>query len=289
MLSLLWKFVILRSAEDEGGAGGGAGASDTGAADRNSLLEARVARMSEALDTLVSRDKNRDKQVRDSQASEAERRLEAAVRDADTTLDTAEKALAAAFDDGDGVTIAKAQRTLAEAAASRERIRVDVSTAREHLKAAARQQQTPSSDNLNTSNLDAWKGKHKDWYGVDDGLTQAAHDIHATLTKEGVLKVGSQEYFNAIDHRMRARFPDKFGGSPAGAAMTRGSGGGGGTGATPNSRRVPASIEEGWRRMGFDTSKPEVVTKLLASRQKAADKGLLPAEMPTSVARVFAR
>lgn len=285
----LWGARLLRAAENEGGSGGGDGAPDTGApeTDRTSQLEARLARMGQTLETLVTTNRQRDAQQVEAQTGEIERRLDAAVTKAGGEVDTAEKALAAALEDGDAPAVAKAQRVLAETAAKRERLMSEVDQARARLKERKEQPQGKPDAKLDTSNLDAWKGKHKTWYGIDTDLTQAAHEIDRTIRTAGVLTPGSPAYFEAIDRQMAAKYPDRFGGSPSGTP-----GGGGAVQQKPGgggTKRIPAEIVEGWSRMGFDTSDPKRIESLLAARQKAADKGLLPQQMPASMGRVFTR
>ena len=53
-----------------------------------------------------------------------------------------------------------------------------------------------------------WASKNT-WFGTDDEMTSLALGLHNKLAKQGV-DLQSDEYYEAIDTRMRQLFPDKF-------------------------------------------------------------------------------
>jgi len=58
-------------------------------------------------------------------------------------------------------------------------------------------------------------------YGVDTDMTKAAHEVDRSIREAGVIPVGSQEYFKAIDRQMAQKYPDRFR-SPPDTAAARG-------------------------------------------------------------------
>jgi hypothetical protein len=127
---------------------------------------------------------------------------------------------------------------------------------------------------LDTTNLDGWKTKHSSWYGVDKDMTKAAHELDASIRSNGVLSPGTKEYFDAIDRQMKQKFPDRFGDTaPTGGASRAGGGAGN---EAPGQTRIPASIAEGYRRMGINIDDPKVAQRMVKNRATAVDKGWLP-------------
>jgi cell division septum initiation protein DivIVA len=282
MLKYPWLKQILRDAEGEGGGGGGSldgGASDgtpAPADDRTSKIEGRLDRLAQSVEGFISGQK---KSQAETEVAQNEQRIKYAEQKAATAVDEAEAALATAFDDGDGVKIAKAQRVLAEAASKSERVNAAAYEARARAKDAEKRKGGTRSDDdaLDTSNLDGWKKKHKSWYGIDQAMTQAAHELDAQIRENNVLVQGSKEYYDAIDRQMSKKFPDQFGGSPA----TGGNGGTGIGGGAGSQKRIPAPVAAGLRRMGIDIDDPDVAKRMIANREKAVRKGWLP-EIPVT-------
>lgn len=240
--------------------------------DRTAKLEQRLDRMTKAFEGYVT---TREKTEKEAQSRSLEGQIRAAEAKAASDVDAAEQALASAFDEGDGATIARAQRVLSEATARKERVAIAAAEARNRLKQSERRTggaaaEVPGED-LDTTNLEGWKRKHSSWYGVDSEMTRYAHSLDQQIRENGVLAVGSSEYFDAIDRQMRQKFPDRLKGSPPAA------GGGRASEAVPSgSQRIPASVAEGYRRMGINVDDPAVAKRMLANRDVAVKKGWLP-------------
>jgi hypothetical protein len=274
-----WLKEVFRNAEGEGAGGAsgqlsGEGAQPAPTDDKLSALESRLDRITQTFESQTSEQRQRSAQQaiqgRANQLDQAKRAAEAAVG-------AAEQTLADAFDNGEGIEIAKAQRALTEAIAKRERADVAIENFKDQIRAAEHR----AKPDLDDSNLRSWKAKHSSWYGVDAEMTKASHEVDRQIRAAGVLSVGSKEYFEAIDRTMSQRYPDKFGGTPP----TSGQGGGH---PTPNSSRrgrISQSIADGWRRMGIDMSDPKVVDRMVQNRQRAVEKGILP-EQPVTGAIV---
>lgn len=279
MNPLLWTPKINFAADDEGAGGGDE-------PDRMSKLESRLAKLGEGVEALLKGNTVREQQERTSQISAVEQRLDSALQTARTELDTAETALTSALDNGDAATIAKAHRAVAEKAARLERTQGEVDVAKQRLKTASeeRTKQAPTTDGkVDTSNLEAFKAKNRDWYGVDTEMTKAAHDADQTIRAAGVHTPGSKEYFAAVTNHVARLFPDKLKGSPSSTAMNRE----GAVTEKPGQTRIDASLAEGWTRMGIDMKDPKVVERMLKHRQTLVEKNILPQRQ--EVGRVYTR
>jgi hypothetical protein len=214
-----------------------------------------------------------------SQLDEAARRAEAGVL-------AAENALKEAFEQNDASAIARAQRIVSERVLERDKAKTrrtefDRSIREAQRRAQEKRPETPPAQqppsNLSDANLRQWKDKHKTWYGVDADLTKAALDIHDSIQRAGVIPVGSTQYFNTIDQQMAQKYPDRFNRSPDVSGGSSGSG----TAAkqSPGGGRIPASVIDGWERMGINVRDPKTIERMVGHRQRLAEKGILPAEV----------
>lgn len=260
---------------DNGGGGEGQGASGNPSVDRNTALEQRLEKMGSAIDSLLTRDQ---RSKRAGEKDEATRKVVTAIQTKQREVDAAEQALAAAYEEGEGLAIAKAQRKLSELTAAVERMK---SEGKAYL---ARFDEREDNDDgqPDTTNLDRWRSRNAAWYGVDAELTKASHEIDRQIRAAGALEVGSNEYFEAIDRQMQKRFPDRLKGSPGAASQSTDT-----AGTSRGVTRIPAAVADGWRRMGVNIDDPEVAKRMLSHRQTAVSKGIL-SEKP-AYGRVFER
>jgi hypothetical protein len=270
----------------------------------DSRFEARLDQIASAVEGLtrtqrdISRSQEENAKALERQQLEARitahgQRLAGEVASAESAVETAERALAAAHDEGDSTTTARAQRALSEAIAKREGAKIKLE---EHRQARARydsqrqqqrgengQREQPNArpnaqgqEGEDFTNLNRWKNQNSAWYGVDPEMTRAAHEIDQKIRAAGVIEVGSTDYFDAINRQMRQRYPDRLGRTPDTAGNRGGANGNGGGGGGGNAGRIPASLIDGWRRMGIDVEKPETLQRMLKHREHAVRKGLLP-------------
>lgn len=276
-MKMTWLKEILRSPEDEG-AGGASGMPGEGASpapdtgdDKLSALEQRLARITQSVEGLTAQ-QQRERAMGAVSARSSE--LANAKRAAEDGVNAAEAKLAEAYDNGEGIEIAKAQRALTEAVAKRERADMELSDFQRQVKAA--EAKKPDGGSMDDTNLRDWKNRHSTWYGVDAEMTKASHEIDRQIRAAGVLSVGSKEYFNAIDRAMSQKYPDRFGGSPNSS--------GGSRGAAPNSSgrmTINRSVADGYRRMGINIDDPKVAERMVKNRQVLVEKGILPAQPVT--------
>ena len=266
---------ILRSPEDEG-AGGAPGHTGEGAqpapgdngGDKFSALEQRLARITQSVEGLTAaQQRERAMGAVNARANE----LSAAKKAAEDSVTEAERKLADAYDNGEGLEIAKAQRALTEAVAKRERADIELTEFQRQVKAA--ESRKPDASTLDDANLRDWKSRHASWYGVDAEMTKASHDIDRQIRAAGVLSVGSKEYFDAIDRAMSQKYPDRFGGSPNSSSGARG-----GAPVSAGRATINRSVAEGYRRMGINIDDPKVAERMVKNRDLLVQKGILPAQ-----------
>lgn len=278
-------FIIERDDEE------GAGAPEPQASqqpDPNAAVSELAARLSQRLSVLtdavtdVVRDREEERaQMAAERARGVIQSAEQRVRLAEAAAARAQEALATAIEGGDARAIAAAQASVTDA-------RIAVSRSKEELRAAALRQsaerRTPARPEqeaqIDDRNLRDWKSRHKTWYGVDQGMTMAAHQIDSQIRAAGVIPVGSPEYFEAIDLQMAKKYPDYFGRTPNTGGGASGAGAGrSGALSDGNAVRIPGSIYDGWKRMGINVDDPEVVKRMMGHRRSLVEKGILPAEM----------
>jgi hypothetical protein len=267
---------------DVGAGGGGADDNQQPQPQQVNLdgIEDRLNRITSALSSIA-----RDNEVRETQSriSNAEAQMRQRLAQSETAVTLAERKVAEAYDSGDGATIARANRNLTEAIATREGVKADVREFERFKKdAETRKQQPPSQRQQDadpegakdTRNLNDWKSRNSSWYGVDVDMTKAAHEVDKTIREAGVIPVGSQEYFKAIDRQMAQRYPDKFRSTPSTA--------GGGSGQSPAPQRqdgrIPQSVLDSWSRMGINVNDDKVLQRMVRNQEALVAKGILPQE-----------
>ena len=276
--SMFWIKDVLRSPADEGAGGapdysGEGGSSAPDQTDRMSALEERIGSMAKLFGDYVNDQQSRTAKT---ELENFGRTLQGRVNEAAAAITTAEVALSEAYDAGDGTAIARAQRVLTEkvtAKAQAEQALTNYTSRQQEAERRTGGAGNPGTQpEADTTNLEQWKSKHRDWYGVDTEMTKAAHDINGRIRAAGVIPVGSKEYFAVIDREMKAKFPDRLSGTPQVA-----SGGGGSQPSTGGRGRIAQSIVDGWRRMGINVDDAATVQRMIGHRQKLADKGILSA------------
>ena len=118
----------------------------------------------------------------------------------------------AAVETGDVDSQVKAQNELAKLAVEEERVRVakqqreiEVQRAITPAPQPVQQQQAPRPD----PKAEAW-AERNEWFGADDAMTATAFVLHRKLVEEEGYDPTSDEYYDALDRRIRNEFPHKF-------------------------------------------------------------------------------
>ena len=134
--------------------------------------------------------------------------IEQAKRNAKTDVDAAKTAYKTAYDSGDADAVLEAQEKLMAATSKLERIsNVKVPTLQDKETPVQVKTETAPAPQVDQRAMD-WKNRNS-WFQTDDEMTSFALGLHNKLVKEGV-SPQSDDYYERIDARMRAVFPDQF-------------------------------------------------------------------------------
>lgn len=251
-----------------------------------SSLQARLDKIASAVTTLASAQRKSDTQRIQDEVERYEKKVTEDYDRAVAAIDDAEKATAAAYENGDAAEIARANRRMTEAVADRESAKLALNEFKAAKAEAERRDKGSSgaptmnagaqNDAKDTRRLNDWKSRNKEWYGVDETMTTAARNFSRQIANAGVISVGSDEYFREIDRKMRAAYPDKIRSAPetSGGGTTPGRGSSSGA----DSGRIPKAVLDGWRKMGINVDDDKVLSKVIDSRKALVGKGILPTE-----------
>lgn len=235
-------------------------------------------------------------QQRQQQLAQRARTIQGNVNAAQKEQEDAKRALHEAYDEGDPAKIADATSRVSNAAAALTRHNYEAETFTQQVREMEQRSggSTPKSataqpqqESVRTDNLQTWRQKNSGWYGVDPEMTKAAHAAHAEIEKDGILEVGSENYFRAIDERVKRQFPDRFRSAPTDHSTGRA-----GTSSRREDReasRLPGYAVEAYRRMGINMDDPETAKRMAKNRGLAVQKGFLgekPAPADASTTRM---
>jgi len=134
--------------------------------------------------------------------------------EARTQIETkkAEQDLQSAIQAGDAEAQVAAQKAIARLSIDNERL-MATKEAKENKKEDQEDDVTqPPQDTPRKIDpkAEAWAEKNP-WFGKDEAMTYASFGIHKNLVEEKQMNPNSDEYYAAVDKRMREEFPHKFG------------------------------------------------------------------------------
>jgi hypothetical protein len=125
----------------------------------------------------------------------------------------AEQDLQSAIQAGDAEKQVIAQKALAKLSIDNERL-LATKEAKENSKEEnaedVSQEQLQAAPRKVDPKAEAWAEKNP-WFGKDEAMTYASFGIHKKLVDEEGMNPNSDEYYAAVDKRMREEFPHKFG------------------------------------------------------------------------------
>lgn len=134
-----------------------------------------------------------------------------AQRLADVEVEKAKAALKAAHEAGDTEAFVEAQAKLNEAVYVQQRVKTlkppPLPKQEESVNVPTQQAALPPIPQPDPK-LNAWRERNP-WFGQDDEMTSFAFGLHNKLVKKGY-DPQSQEYYDAIDARMKEVFPSQF-------------------------------------------------------------------------------
>ncbi|HMA78311.1 MAG TPA: hypothetical protein VKP88_04245 [Candidatus Paceibacterota bacterium] len=173
----------------------------------------QALRENEELNRLTQKLLSENKELKGSFGKTREALLSEAKRGATSDLESAKRAYREAYESGDADAVLEAQDKLTDAKLKMQRI--------ENVKLEPLQEDEdavkPSSDNSDVQErqqpvvdkrAEGW-AQENSWFGSDPEMTAHALGLHQKLVSNGV-NPQSDEYYEAIDARMRQVFPDEF-------------------------------------------------------------------------------
>lgn len=145
--------------------------------------------------------------------------IEQAKERAKLTLENAKRAYRDAYESGDADAVAEAQQNLSRATYQFDQASV-LSPRYAAQQAPLQNTQTPVYNQANSNQAPAqapeppprakdWGAKNP-WFGKDKVMTATALGLHQQLVEDEGVPPDTDEYYERIDARMRAAFPDKF-------------------------------------------------------------------------------
>ena len=123
----------------------------------------------------------------------------------------AETDLQRAIEANDAQAQVEANKALAKLSIDNERL-LATKEAKENKKEDQEEDITPPQDAPKKIDpkAEAW-AENNPWFGKDEAMTYASFGIHKNLVEEKQMNPNSDEYYAAVDKRMREEFPHKFG------------------------------------------------------------------------------
>ena len=169
------------------------------------------------LEALAQRLVEENKSLKGDVGSTREALLEQAKAVVDSELNGAKIAYKDAYESGDADRLLLAQEELTNAKIKSDKLENFRLPALQEEETAVQINQTPAP--ARDPKAEEWVAKNS-WFHTDDEMTAYAIGVHQKLVKNGV-NPQSDEYYEAIDARMRKVFPEEFGGQIVEEPKTR--------------------------------------------------------------------
>ena len=134
--------------------------------------------------------------------------VEQAKKTAEIELAQAKSAYKTAYEAGDTDAILAAQESLTNAKIKTDKLNNFKVPPLQEETDEVKTKEEPEKAPVVDKRAQDWASKNT-WFGTDDEMTSLALGLHNKLAKQGV-DLQSDEYYEAIDTRMRQLFPDKF-------------------------------------------------------------------------------
>lgn len=165
----------------------------------------------EELERLAAAILEENKQLKGTVSKTQNTVLEQAKRTAQVEYEAAKKAFREAYETGDGDKVLEAQEKMQQAQIRLDRVTNFKPAPLQPEKTQVKQEQAqPKAAPARDAKAESW-AKENAWFGSDDEMTAYALGLHNKLVKQGV-DPKSDEYYEAINARMRQVFPDQFDG-----------------------------------------------------------------------------
>ena len=170
-------------------------------------------REKQELESLAKTLVEENKKLKGNVSKNQEALLEQAKKSASSELENAQKAYKTAYEAGDSDAVVKAQQDLTKAEIKTDKLQNFKLPTLQQTETPVQPETKGSVPNTQAQQqVDekavAWSQKNP-WFGTDDEMTSLALGLHNKLAKQGI-NLQSDEYYEAIDTRMRQLFPDEF-------------------------------------------------------------------------------
>lgn len=177
--------------------------------DERRAKEAALREREEAL-KLAQNIVEENKRLKQTVNQNQEALLEQAKRAAEVELAQAKAQFRAAYEEGDPDKVTAAQESLTSAKLKSDRVANFTLPTLQDAESAVEQKYTAPAQPqpLLDPKVTAWQQENS-WFGADDEMTSFALGLHQKLIKQGV-DPQSDDYYDAINRRMRQVFPDQF-------------------------------------------------------------------------------
>jgi len=158
------------------------------------------------LETFAKKLVDENKELKGTVGKNQSTMLEQAKRSATGELEQAKAKYKEAYESGDAEAVVEAQENLTSA-------KIKTDKLNNFKLPALQEEETPVNLLTETAppadtRANEWAAANS-WFGSDDEMTALAMGLHAKLQKDGIA-IGSDEYYEKIDSRMRQVFPDSF-------------------------------------------------------------------------------
>lgn len=176
--------------------------------DERRAKEAAI-REKQALEDLAQKMAEELKSVKGNFNKSQEALVEQAKKVAATELEDAKRKYKQAYEAGEADKVVEAQEELTSAKLKLDKVNNFKPTPLQEDETSVQIQQTAPSSVNRDERAEAWRQENT-WFGTDDEMTAFALGLHQKLVKSGV-DPKSDEYYDAINNRMRKVFPENFG------------------------------------------------------------------------------
>lgn len=175
--------------------------------DERRAKEAAI-REKQAMEELAQKMAEELKSVKGNFNRSQEALIEQAKRVAATELEEAKRKYKDAYESGEADRVVEAQEELTSAKMKLDKVNNFKPTPLQDEETSVQTSYTAPNNVNRDERAEAWR-QDNSWFGTDDEMTAFALGLHQKLVKSGV-DPKSDEYYDAINKRMRQVFPESF-------------------------------------------------------------------------------
>ena len=168
-------------------------------------------REKQALEELAQKMAAELNQVKGNFNKSQEALIEQAKRVAATEVEDAKRKYKEAYESGESDRVVEAQEELTAAKLKADKVNNFKPTPLQETETSVQTSYTAPNNVNRDEKAESWRQENS-WFGTDDEMTAFALGLHQKLVKSGV-DPQSNEYYDAINQRMRKVFPENFEGA----------------------------------------------------------------------------